>query len=76
MARRLRLWSGLVMFVFIATHLLNHALGIISIDAAEKRITRGLSKLRAILARRGLHTPSDALESSLTGLGLTEGGKG
>jgi adenylate cyclase len=35
MARRLRLWSGLVLFVFVGTHLLNHALGIISLGAAE-----------------------------------------
>src|SRR5215212_1811695 len=35
MARRLRLWSGLVLFVFVSTHLLNHTLGIISLDAAE-----------------------------------------
>jgi adenylate cyclase len=35
MARRLRLWSGLVLFVFVGTHLLNHALGIVSIEAAE-----------------------------------------
>jgi adenylate cyclase len=34
-ARRLRLWSGLVLFVFVGTHLLNHALGIISLNAAE-----------------------------------------
>ena len=33
--RKLRLWSGLVLFVFVATHLLNHALGVISLDAAE-----------------------------------------
>jgi adenylate cyclase len=33
--RRLRLWSGLVLFVFVGTHLLNHALGIISLGAAE-----------------------------------------
>ena len=35
MARRLRLWSGLILFVFVGTHLLNHALGVISLDAAE-----------------------------------------
>jgi len=35
MTRRLRLWSGLVLFVFVGTHLLNHALGIISLEAAE-----------------------------------------
>jgi adenylate cyclase len=35
MTRRLRLWSGLVLFVFVGTHLLNHALGVISLGAAE-----------------------------------------
>ena len=35
MARRLRLWSGLILFVFVGTHLLNHALGVISLGAAE-----------------------------------------
>src|SRR5581483_10378279 len=35
MLRRLRLWSGLVLFVYVATHLLNHALGIVSLGAAE-----------------------------------------
>jgi adenylate cyclase len=33
--RRLRLLSGLVMFAYVAVHLLNHALGIISLDLAE-----------------------------------------
>jgi adenylate cyclase len=33
--RRLRLLSGLVMFVYIAVHLLNHALGIVSLALAE-----------------------------------------
>ncbi|MFN8633401.1 MAG: adenylate/guanylate cyclase domain-containing protein [Chloroflexota bacterium] len=36
MTRRLRLWSGLALFVFVGTHLLNHALGVFSLDAAEK----------------------------------------
>lgn len=35
MARRLRLWSGLIIFTFVVTHVLNHTLGIISLDAAE-----------------------------------------
>ncbi len=35
LSRRLRLWSGLVLFAYLTTHLLNHALGIISLDAAE-----------------------------------------
>src|SRR5437868_3375735 len=35
MMQRLRLISGLVLFTYISTHLLNHALGMISVDAAE-----------------------------------------
>lgn len=33
--QRLRLVSGLVLFLFAATHLLNHALGLVSLDAME-----------------------------------------
>ena len=33
LAQRLRLASGLVLFAFAATHFLNHALGLISLDA-------------------------------------------
>lgn len=33
--RRIRLYSGLVLFCFVATHLLNHALGLISLQAME-----------------------------------------
>jgi adenylate cyclase len=35
-ARRLRLATGLVLFAFIATHLLNHAAGLVSLRAAEQ----------------------------------------
>jgi adenylate cyclase len=35
MTRKLRLWSGLVLFVFVTMHLFNHALGIFSLEAAE-----------------------------------------
>ncbi|MCC7106516.1 MAG: adenylate/guanylate cyclase domain-containing protein [Chloroflexi bacterium] len=35
MAPRLRLWSGLVLFVYVATHLLNHAVGLVSLQALE-----------------------------------------
>lgn len=44
--QRLRLVSGLVLFVFVATHLANHALGLVGIDAmlamqdARKAVTR------------------------------------
>jgi adenylate cyclase len=43
---RLRLWSGLILFAFAALHLMNHALGLISVEAMEaaqhlrKAITR------------------------------------
>ena len=33
--RRLRLASGLVLFGYVLTHLVNHALGLVSLDAAE-----------------------------------------
>ena len=32
---RLRLWTGFVLFLFAATHLANHALGLVSLDAME-----------------------------------------
>ena len=35
MVRRLRLWSGLVLFAYVGTHLANHALGLVSLDAME-----------------------------------------
>ena len=38
--RQLRLWSGLVLAIFITVHLCNHALGLISIDAMEAMRTR------------------------------------
>lgn len=34
--RRLRLASGLVLFAYISLHLINHALGVISLDLAER----------------------------------------
>ncbi|QCI69105.1 hypothetical protein E8M01_08285 [Phreatobacter stygius] len=34
--RRLRLASGLVLFAYISAHLINHALGVISLDLAER----------------------------------------
>ncbi len=35
MIRRLRLISGLTLFVFLASHLINHALGLISLPVLE-----------------------------------------
>ena len=35
MIRRVRLISGLIMFAFLVSHFLNHALGLVSLDAAE-----------------------------------------
>jgi adenylate cyclase len=35
MVGRLRLWSGYVLFFYVATHLLNHALGLISLRVLE-----------------------------------------
>ncbi len=36
MSRRLRLISGLILFTYVATHLANHALGIISLPAMDR----------------------------------------
>ncbi len=33
--RRLRLATGIILFTFVTTHLLNHALGLVSLDAME-----------------------------------------
>jgi adenylate cyclase len=33
--RQFRLWSGLVLFAYVASHLVNHALGLVSLDAME-----------------------------------------
>ena len=38
--RQLRLWTGLVLAVFITLHLCNHALGLISIETMEAMRTR------------------------------------
>ena len=60
MARRLRLWSGLVLFLFVSTHLLNHALGAKNIeDIPEPRIKQVLAdtkheNLQGLLADVGL----------------------
>jgi adenylate cyclase len=35
MVRRVRLWSGLVLLAFVLTHYLNHALGLVSLEALE-----------------------------------------
>ena len=35
MIRRVRLVSGLIMFGFVVSHFLNHALGLVSLDVAE-----------------------------------------
>src|SRR5258708_15960215 len=35
MIGRLRLWSGYILFFYVVTHLLNHALGLISLRVLE-----------------------------------------
>jgi adenylate cyclase len=35
MVRRLRLWSGLVLFTFVLSHFANHALGLVSLEALD-----------------------------------------
>ncbi|MBV9860196.1 MAG: 2Fe-2S iron-sulfur cluster binding domain-containing protein [Alphaproteobacteria bacterium] len=38
MIRRVRICSGLVMLVYVAMHLLNHAVGLVSLDAMERAL--------------------------------------
>ena len=33
--RTIRLWAGIILFVFVTTHLINHAVGIFGVDAME-----------------------------------------
>jgi len=59
--QRLRLASGLVLFVFAATHLANHALGLVGIDAmlamqdARKAVTRTWIGSGLLLAAFSIH---------------------
>jgi len=48
--RRLRLASGLVMFVYLTLHLVNHALGIFSLDVAERGLRVALAIWRNPIA--------------------------
>lgn len=52
-ARNLRLASGLVMAVFVATHLLNHALGLVSLEVMEAG--------RIVFLAFWRETPADAI---------------
>src|ERR1700679_3227783 len=48
--RRLRLLTGLVMFAYIAVHLANHALGIISLSLAESGLRLEMAFWRTTVA--------------------------
>jgi adenylate cyclase len=50
MVRRLRLGSGLVLLVFVLTHFLNHALGLVSLEALEAGRTVFLAFWRSLPA--------------------------
>src|ERR1700692_4795748 len=48
--RRLRFLSGLVMFAYIAIHLVNHALGIVSLALAESGLRLEMAFWRTTIA--------------------------
>jgi adenylate cyclase len=50
MVRRLRLGSGLVLLVFVLTHFLNHALGLVSLEALDAGRTVFLAVWRSLPA--------------------------
>ena len=60
-ATQFRIASGLVLFAFAATHFLNHALGLVSIDAmaiaqdARKLVTRSAPGTALLAAAAGVH---------------------
>ena len=66
---RLRLWTGLVLFAFVATHLLNHAVGLWSLEAISTvqhwRLAVTRSPTRFLVAPRLVAHPcgSGALEA-------------
>ena len=61
MINRVRLYSGLVLFAFLATHLVNHALGIISVHAMDVGrdvflfVWRSLPGTALLIAATGAH---------------------
>ena len=54
--RRVRLGSGLVLFAYVASHLANHAAGLISLDAAEAARLAYLAFWRSLPATVVLYT--------------------
>lgn len=56
LARRLRLVSGLVLLAYLTTHLINHALGLVSLDAMEDGREWFLALWRNPLATAALYT--------------------
>jgi adenylate cyclase len=56
LARRLRLASGLVLLAYLTTHLANHALGLVSLDAMEDGREWFLALWRNPLATAALYT--------------------
>ena len=61
LSNKLRIWTGIILFTFAATHLLNHALGLISIDVMTSvrdvrvAITRSLPGTIIILSSSMIH---------------------
>jgi adenylate cyclase len=61
LVRRIRLWSGLVLFSYVTTHLVNHSLGLISLEVMEAgrlwflAVWRSLLGTVALYGALGLH---------------------
>src|SRR2546421_331359 len=53
--RDLRLLSGIVMLIYIAVHLANHALGLISLDVAEAGLRVAVTILHTVALTVGLY---------------------
>lgn len=69
MIRRIHLISGLVMVAYVAMHLINHALGLVSLQAMEWALRRIVVPIRSAAADASgpLHRHPDALLPSALG---------
>ena len=61
---RLRLWSGLMLFTYLTTHFLNHALGLVSLDAMLAGREWFLAALAQPPRRRSPSTPRSLVHCS------------
>lgn len=74
-ARRLQLGSGILLWIYISVHLINHALGVWSIDIAERGLTLAIGLWQSLpgtillYGAAGLHLRWRSAPSTADGIG-------